>query len=305
MIYIVTALYCEAHIFIEQFHLKKVMGSSHFQQFRSESAHILLIVSGVGEIAAASAVSSVCTEYKPGKGDFLVNVGICADLVDCAGHADYAGVADCAGVEKKQGIFLMHKLVEQATKKTFYPDILYRHPFKEASLVTGMVPWEGHSRGAAPLDATASDTYFYDMEAAAIYQAGAYFFGPHQMAFLKIVSDSGEGDRLEGEFVQRLMEMHKGSIFAFLAQLTRIGQETANFGDPLEPQVQESMEQLCADLHCSKAMGDSLRQHVRYAMLAGIDYGAVVQELYRENRLPCKDKREGKRCLEELKRRLL
>ena len=175
MIYLVTALYCEAQMFIEHFSLKKVMENTRFQQFASESGQILLTVSGVGEIAAASAVSSVCAKDLPGSDDFLMNVGICA----AQGGQD--------------GIFLIHKLTEQTTGKTFYPDMLYRHGFNEAELVTGMTVWKRHNSGrtadgvqlsgqdAAADGVRLSERCLYDMEAAGVYQAGAYFFAPHQM----------------------------------------------------------------------------------------------------------------------------
>ena len=45
----------------------------------------------------------------------------------------------CAGAEQKKGVaYLCSKITEEATQKTFYPDILYRHPFPEAAVVTGM-----------------------------------------------------------------------------------------------------------------------------------------------------------------------
>lgn len=319
MIYIFTALYSEAQIFIEQYHLKRVMESTRFQQFCQESADIRLTVSGAGEIAAAAAVSSVCTEFKPGEEDFLLNAGI------------------CAGSSGLEGIFLVHKLTEQATGKTFYPDMLYRHNFQEAGLVTRMCPWrrmqdkevcaaESQDGKTSVRDAHGTDLYdrdfsetdwhdrnlydvnLYDMEAAAVYQAGSYFFAPHQMMFLKIVSDHGEGRRLSADNARRCMQVHKDSIAAFLEQLLKAGRSSqAEKNDRLQKEktAEKRCRSLCEDMHCSQTMGHVLRQHIRYAVLAGMDYEHVIEELYREGRLPCKDKREGKQCFEELKKRLL
>lgn len=283
MIYIFTALYCEANIFIRQFHLKKVMESACFQQFASESGQMLLTISGVGEIAAASAVSSVCTQYPPGADDYLLNIG------------------SCAKPGEKGGIFLIHKLTEYATGKTFYPDILYKHGFLEAEIVTGMVPWENKRKDSGEPAVCLQGRCLYDMEAAAVYQAGAYFFGPHQMVFLKLVSDSGEGDRLTGDDIGRLMEAHQDSIFRFCERLLQIAQA----GRRTEDLPEQWFRRLCEDMHCSKAMGDSLKQYIRYAVLAGVDYQKAVQEMYQGRRLPCKDKREGKQRFEEFKQRLL
>ena len=51
-------------------------------------------------------------------------------------------------------------------------------------------------------------------------------------------------------------------------------------------------------------MKDSLRQYIRYLTLSKSDYIDVINDMYEKGLLPCKDKREGKLCFEELKQRL-
>lgn len=296
MIYLFTALYCEAYIFIKQFHLEKNLENTRFQEFYNELAGIRLTITGIGEIAAATAVGSVCAEYKPKEGDILLNVGTCAHI---------------AGSD---GIFLCNKIVEQGTGKIFYPDILYCHHFQEEAIVTGMLPWDQEeavgtewlsrkdTTDRVGLPAKISGRALYDMEAAAIYQAGSYFFGPHQMVFLKIVSDGGTAKEVSQKQVEYLMEHYQDLLFDWIGQFQRIAQ--GNIQKEKCIQQEALIGQLSMDLHCSKVMRDSLRQHIHYLALAGIDYVSVIQEMYREELLPCKDKREGKLRFEELKRRL-
>lgn len=285
MIYLFTALYCEAHVFIKQFHLEKNLDNTQFQEFYNEMAGIRLTVTGIGEIAAAAAVGSVCTKYKPKEGDVLLNVGTCAHT---AGSV---------------GIFLCNKILEQTTGKTFYPDILYRHHFCEEVIVTGMMPWNG-DKDCAGMSTMISGGKLYDMEAAAIYQAGSYFFGPHQMIFLKIVSDQGAANNVSKEQVEHLMETYQDVLFELIEQFHRIADENKQKENCLQQQTEAMIEKLCIDLHCSKVMRDSLGQHIRYLALTGVDYVSVIQDMYREKLLPCKDKKEGKLRFEELKRRL-
>ena len=76
MIYIVTAMYAEAHPFITRFQLKKDLSHTHFQVFLNGERSLCLIISGTGSLPAAAAVSSICTEYKAGSSesaDFLLN----------------------------------------------------------------------------------------------------------------------------------------------------------------------------------------------------------------------------------------
>lgn len=296
MIYLFTALYGEAHIFIRRYHLIKNPENTCFQEFYNEKSDIRLTITGVGEVNAAAAVSSICSLQRPGPGDILLNVGICASIKVC------------------DGIFLCNKLVEQATGKTFYPDMLYRHEFEEAALVTGMLPWSG---GRAGMTGTLSwnsehdgdglsdsGGTLYDMEAAAIYQAGSYFFGPHQMMFLKIVSDKGMAGAVTPKQVELLMEQNQDRILAYISRLQMTAHGEGQRGKRLPHEEEALIERLSNDLHCSKAMRDSLRQHIHYLTLAGADYDAVIQAMYRQKLLPCRDKREGKRCFEELKRKL-
>lgn len=325
MIYLFTALYCEAAIFIKRFHLKKNPEHTSFPEFYRDEAGIRLTITGVGEIAAAAAVGSIGTKYKPKAEDILVNIGTCAH-----------------GAEGN-GIFLCNKIVEQATGKTFYPDILFRHDFTEKTIVTGMRPWNGEKitiempkertpgnpHGTEAFMGALYDTEafpgalydteafmgalygteaftgaLYDMESAAVYQAGSHFFGPHQMVFLKIVSDWGRAKEVSGKQVEHLMETHQDRLSDFVEGLSRMGEKFSPEAGGLEGEAEELYEKLCTDLHCSKVMGDSLRQHFRYWTLTGTDYMTVIDEMYGEGRLPCRAKREGKLCFEELKRRL-
>lgn len=303
MIYIFTALYCEAQVFIKHFNLEKNLGNTRFQQFYNDKSGIILTITGVGEIAAASAVCSVCTECGPKEGDVLFNIGICA-------HA-----------KGKNGIFLCNKIVEYSTGKTFYPDILYRHEFEEEVIVTGMLPFDGNDIGAETNNASdffplndgngymgltnvTSFENLYDMEAAAIYQSGSYFLGPHQMVFLKVVSDGGVQKEVSAKRTVNLMETYKEDVCGFIMQLLKEEFMNGQKGDGFLNKKEKIAEKLCRDLHCSKVMEDLLRQHIRYLELEGVDYVSVIQEMYGEGLLPCKDKRGGKIIFEEFKRRL-
>ena len=282
MIYIFTALYCEASLFIRHFQLKKNPDNTRFLEFYNETAGIRLTVTGVGEIAAAAAVSSVCTANRPMKDDIILNIGTCARM------------------KGNDGIFLCNKITEQATGKTFYPDILYRHDFCEEAIVTGMKPWNGDEN----IPTAYPDSMLYDMEAAAVYQAGSYFCGPHQMLFLKIVSDRGTAKAVSKEQVEHLMEACQEPLCAFVKLLREITSESMYREKGLCSGLETWTLKLCSDLHCSKVMSDSLRQHIRYFALSGADVVSVIQGMYEEGLLPCRDKREGKLRFEELKRRL-
>lgn len=303
MIYVVTALYQEAHGFIRELELKKNTAYAPFEVFDNESAGIRLVVTGVGEIAAAAATAAVCARDGADAADFLVNIGCCAAAEGAAGGCEPAdrdmdsgyGAAHAAQIGD---LYVCHKITEQATGKTFYPDILYRHPWKERELVTGM----------QPLQRAAAHGALYDMEAAAVYQAGIRFFSPDRMLFLKVVSDFGIAgqERMTAEALTGLLEQYVKEVAAFLTNLREAADEEETLrNDGILQEDEAVLEQIFAALHCSQTMRASARQYITYAALTGYDWKVELKEWYARGLLPCKDRREGKVRLEELKQVLL
>lgn len=303
MIYVVTALYQEAHGFIRELELKKNTAYAPFEVFDNESAGIRLVVTGVGEIAAAAATAAVCARDGADAADFLINIGCCAAAEGATGGCEPAdrdmdsgyGAAHAAQIGD---LYVCHKITEQATGKTFYPDILYRHPWKERELVTGM----------QPLQRAAAHGALYDMEAAAVYQAGIRFFSPDRMLFLKVVSDFGIAgqERMTAEALTGLLEQYVKEVAAFLTNLREAADEEETLrNDGILQEDETVLERLFAALHCSQTMRASARQYITYAALTGYDWKAELEEWYARGLLPCKDRREGKVRLEELKQVLL
>lgn len=282
MIYIFSAFYAEAKNIIDHYGLKKEKSPEtvRFDVFANDS--IRLVITGVGEINAAAAVSNIGGAYGISPDDDILNVGCGAGF----------GNETCLG-----SIFLGNKLTEQMTGRTFYPDMLMKTNLMECEIVTvARVLNEGR------------DSVVYDMEAAAVYQAAAFFVGPHRMHFIKLVSDAGE--RIDQSKITELFALQEEKICGYIDMLLSVGGNKASMDDKTKGKntVAESawnMDRLISDMRCSKVMGDQLAQLIKYCRLSGIDYKAVLDEYYTKGMLPCESKREGKKCLFELKQRLL
>lgn len=282
MIYIFSAFYAEAKNIIDHYGLKKEKSPEtvRFDVFANDS--IRLVITGVGEINAAAAVSNIGGAYGISPDDDILNVGCGAGF----------GNETCLG-----SIFLGNKLTEQMTGRTFYPDMLMKTNLMECEIVTvARVLNEGR------------DSVVYDMEAAAVYQAAAFFVGPHRMHFIKLVSDAGE--RIDQSKITELFALQEEKICGYIDMLLSVGGNKASMDDKTKGKntVAESawnMDRLICDMRCSKVMGDQLAQLIKYCRLSGIDYKAVLDEYYTNGLLPCESKREGKKCLFELKQRLL
>lgn len=274
MIYIFSAFYAEAKNIIDHYGLKKEKSPEmvRFDVFANES--IRLVITGVGEINATAAVSNIGGAYGISPDDEILNVGCGAGF-----SSDI-----CMG-----SIFLGNKLTEQMTGRTFYPDMLMKANFRECEIVTvARVLNEG------------CDSVVYDMEAAAVYQAAAFFVGPHRMHFIKLVSDAGE--RIDQSKITELFALQEDKICGYIDRLLSACADKAPMDDT---QSSWNMDRLICDMRCSKVMGDQLAQLIKYFRLSGIDYKAVLDEYYTNGLLPCESKREGKKCLFELKQRLL
>lgn len=289
MIYIFSAFYAEAKNIIDHYGLKKEKSPEtvRFDVFANDS--IRLVITGVGEINAAAAVSNIGGAYGISPDDEILNVGCGAGF----------GNETCLG-----SIFLGNKLTEQMTGRTFYPDMLMKTNLMECEIVTvTRVLNEGR------------ESVVYDMEAAAVYQAAAFFVGPHRMHFIKLVSDAGE--RIDQSKITELFALQEEKICGYIDILLSVCADKASIDEKTKGEnIADSnatddnksvcnIDRLTSDMRCSKVMGDQLAQLIKYCRLSGIAYKAVVDEYYTKGMLPCESKREGKKCLFELKQRLL
>ena len=325
MIYIFTALYAEAKPLIQRFRLKKNPSEKPFDVFEDAGQTVRLILTGVGAVAACAAVSHICTRYAVGASDLVLNYG------------------SCAGCEKDRGqLCIGNKLIEQRTGRSFYPDmqlagrdvdrsfagqltdaVTFRRGVSaesdgirerdsaartadlkctrnicERTILTGDRPLEEGIEKYVPK----YGQVLYDMEAAAIYQTAVYYVQTHQLLFLKVVSDIGRAKNVTAQMLEA-DETILTMLEQLIIQLRMICAGTQQKRKRIEPE--HSVDQICSDLHCSATMEASLRQLIRYGTLEGILWNAIWKRLYQAGRLPCRDRREGKRLLEEVRTEIL
>jgi hypothetical protein len=254
--------------------------------FSNEAAGMRVVLTGAGSVAAATAVAELSTCYPPKKTDLLINFGSCA-----------AGDSFAVGQ-----IFYCNKITESCSGRTFYPDVLYRHPFAEAVIVSA-------AKVMSREEMQASDA-LCDMEAAAIYQAGNYYYSPHQMSFLKVVTDHGVDaqEALQQQAFLQLLKEASVQVHSFLEELREVELrelEAATGRQELGVQVRADAQKLAEELHCSVTMTAELTQLLFYCRLTGRNAVGLLARYRSEGKLPAKDKREGKKLLEELKANLL
>lgn len=196
MITLLTALFPEAKAVISTFSMKRAASHKAFTLY--ETNGLRLLITGVGKLNAAIAVTEYLTRYSFSTTDLFCNLGICGGSHDTSVGSGFF----CAAI------------TDVTTEKTLYPE-LYAHPFLEARLFTFDVPVTtpptlSHKERTLPA--------LYDMEA---YGVGAALFRqvtPSRCFFYKVVSDFCDGAFPTGEAITTLLLPHLTSLLSFLKE---------------------------------------------------------------------------------------
>lgn len=294
MITLLTALYPEAEPLIQYFQLKKTNTLKEFQLFVGND--IQLLITNPSSISAAiSFTQLICTQSFTSH-DLFLNIGICG----------------CENTDYPIGsIFLCNQIIDSTTQMTYYPDILYQHPFSEATLITvpiqkvkkEMFPFYIENKPDLPSSHTIS---LYDMEASGLYQAGITYLKQHQMLFLKIISDYLTPDMITKEKLSSLLSQALPSLLSFILTLLKRPIPEPKMITEKEAALLHSI----AETFCfSVTMTEQLKQLFLYGktlQLPIYQYYSDSFHLFTEQKSLRKEqthftKKEGKQYLEQLK----
>lgn len=253
---VIAALYPEAKPLIHALNLKSA-GKNLWK-----NDEIVLALSGTGPIAAACCTASILSLIPV---SWLISYG------------------SAVSREPAGSLVQLAVLKNADSGRTFYPDLLVKTGLKEARGTTG-------SRVLTKPEEIPEGVY--DMESAAVYEAGARFLRPDQMLFFRYLSD--QGNQITAEDLEKGSAVHA----LWLAELIQ------SLPEPETPEERETETEkaLSEDLCCSVTMERQLHQLIRYARLAGIDLKEKIHSLYQEGTLPVRDREKGKQVLKDLER---
>lgn len=281
MLFLAFALYWEAAPWIRTLSAKRLPEFTKDQVFFSEAEPepAFLIVTGSGPVPSAAALSRVLARLAPKEGDLFANIGSC-------------GCPD-GSVPIGQTV-LIHRLLEAAADRSFYPDMLYVHSFPERSLTTQAIPRREAGDSAGML---------YDMEAAALFQAALPFFSTERMFFFKTVSDYGAVSELSPTALlsegQEALPAIRDTLLRFAANRQR----GAVYGPEEEARIEEFCRLLCA----SESMRLEIRRLITYYELERGYAIAMLQDFIERHGLRSADggrplsRKEGKLYLERFR----
>ena len=248
MITFITALYAEAKPLLTEYNLKKQTSETQYQLFEGEN--IRLLITGAGMISAATAVARHFAKFPSVSGqDIAINLGV-------------AGFSSSETSTCRIGdLFLISKITEQTTGRTFYPDFLYRHNFRLLPLLT--VPTVCVS------DSTFVEKTLIDMESSALYQALLPHFSPDRMFFFKVISD------IPGEITKKpvvpdaLLAPHINQIITFAEQLHSNLKNNAFHAPVLTEPESRLTETIRKLLPLTETMSREFERLISYAKLSG------------------------------------
>jgi len=160
-VYIFVALVCEAKPLIQKYALKKLPQSHPFELYGN--ADILVVITGVGKVAMAGAVTYSLALFQQLQNPVLINLGI-------AGHKS----------KSLGSIYLADKIVDaENSKKSFYPQFVGDFPIPSTNLRTLSKP-----------DTEYNIEGLYDMEAVAFFEMAIKFSSSELIHCLKVISDN-------------------------------------------------------------------------------------------------------------------
>ena len=265
MITFVTAIYEEARPFIEILGLKKRSDEHQYQHFVSDGYEVVIV--GEGHVSSLRNCSRHFALNEPDLCSLVVNVGICG--------SSFGNVGD---------LYLINKITDDATGRTYYPDLVYKNDFEQHSITTVLSP-------------KSSGEGLFDMESSMVYEGCVPYFTLERMFFFKVISDVFDGvDVLDKELKPyELINQHAQRIIDFCKGITFIKRELS-LGE-----VYLEKENMMNDL--TESMKNQMKRAIYYRKLNGMDSCLEFDEgQWLEDGSKANRKRIFETTLRELKR---
>lgn len=275
MVYFLTALYYEAKGIIEHYKMKKIMEVTKFEVFKGENE--LLIISGTSGMKAIVAAAYLLTSFGYTENDIFVNVGICGTPKEKASLGE---------------VFLCNKLIDNFSKKAFYPDMLFKHPFKEGTL-------ESFSEAVNITRKQNMDADIADQEGAFIYEAVSMFLNPQNIYIIKIVSDILNPDSVTPKSIENLMAENMPKVYEWLKERSKLDVYNEDIMSEEEIII---LKALAENMRLTTAMSIELNKLTRQYKIRN---GHIIDVINEYRNFQCKSKVEGKKVFGELKERLM
>ena len=197
MFHLITALEAEAKPLIEYYGLSRMNDADLFPIFCDKDAEISLTITGIGKTLSAAAIG-YCHARCESQNDAWLNVGI-------AGN----------GQAKIGDAFLVNRVHDQDTGKSWYPAFVFDSPLPQKACTTVSHISDQYEDG------------LLDMEASAFMHVTSRFTTAELVHVLKIVSDNDKQSRAKVNKVlaSELIQGHLDTIDKVMKNLMQLTEE--------------------------------------------------------------------------------
>jgi len=245
----VVALLPEARSIIDKYEMKLVAKGTLHPIYYNEAETDWLVVSGVGQINAASGTASLYQACPEADSAIWVNIGIAGGSI--------ADIGD---------LFYINSIRQATTKKTFYPFIFPKIKIKNASLVTYDFPEKNYNQDC-----------LFDMEAWAFYKTIQKKVTREFIAVFKVISDNS---------TESMNSLTRLEIFSLINNNLEYLENFRKKGQTLSKQEHvrkldpEIIDQLMTKYHFSFSQKQQLRNLIKrwYVLFPGRCLNSELQE---------------------------
>ena len=205
MLNLVVATIQEAKPIIKFFNLKQNKFISEFKIFHNYQKTISLIISGIGKINAASAVTYLALKSKKVKNNIWLNIGI------------------AGGKEKIGKLFMINKSIDYSSKKCWYPFFCFKTKIIKKACKTFDIPMYEYGN------------YLNDMELSGFFSTSLKFSYIEFIHSIKVVSDNEIENKtlLDYDYISKLVKPHLKEIEDIIIKL-RIARSTVIIDDTIK-----------------------------------------------------------------------
>ncbi|MCE9499450.1 MAG: hypothetical protein K8R21_02960 [Leptospira sp.] len=188
------ALFAEAEPVIRSLYLRKNTKCKEFSIY--ENGEISLCISGTGKINSAIAVTYSAFLYRANsEHTAFLNLGVCGSKKTEANIGE---------------LFLINKIEDIGSGRTYYPDILTDWKLREKSIHCSDQPFYASDKNTS--------ISLVDMESSGFCRAASLLAPPQDIQLLKIVSDHFDSERVQinAKFISALIENRIPELKNFL-----------------------------------------------------------------------------------------
>lgn len=275
MIYVAVALTAEAKPLITYFKLKRDNKIKKYQVFKNEE--IILIITGSGMIQGAIGTTYVLSSLNIREEDIFINLGICGAVKEIFQEGD---------------IVLCNKITNNGNGKSFYPDMLFKHKFKEGTL-------ESFSHVVDRSMESEIKGELVDMEGAGIYEAASLFFSQHQINIIKIISDYLDSRGITAEKVTHIVENGILKIDEWLNERKNFSVSEKEIFTLSEEDIMNVVEK---NLRLTESMHYEFIELMRYYKLKNKN---IEDTILKYSKIKIISKREGKINFEKIRKEII